>query len=116
MNRKLNGRAILVVEAEELSAIMIEQAFEDAGATVTSCGTVTSAMNLLEKGRFAAAVLDHSLFEEQEDPLSLHGRRIPYVLHNGLIEVHGADHKVVPPPITVDALIEAVGKLIDEER
>ena len=116
MNRKLNGRAILVVEAEELSAIMIEQAFEDAGATVTSCGTVTSAMKLLEKGAFSAAVLDHSLFEEQEHLRSLESRRIPYVLHNGLIEVHGADHKLVPPPITVDALIEAVVKLIDEER
>ena len=32
MNRKLNGRAILVVEAEELSAIMIVQGFEDAGS------------------------------------------------------------------------------------
>ena len=116
MNRKLNGRAILVVEAEELSAIMIEQAFEDAGATVTSCGTLTSAVKLLEKGRFAAAVLDHSLFEKREDLLSLESRRIPYVLHNGLIEVRGADYKVAPPPITVDALIEAVGQLIAEER
>jgi hypothetical protein len=116
MNRKLNGRAILVVEAEELSAIMIVQGFEDAGATVTSCGTLTSAAKVLEKGSFAAAVLDHSLFADQEDLQGLESRRIPYVLHNGLIEVHGADYTVLPPPITVDALIEAVGKLIAEER
>jgi hypothetical protein len=71
---------------------------------------------MLEKGVFAVAVIDHSLFEDQRDLHSLQGRRIPYVLHNGLIEVHGADYTVVPPPITVDALIEAVGKLIAEER
>jgi DNA-binding NtrC family response regulator len=116
MNRKLNGRAILIVEADELSAMLIVRAFEDAGATVTSCGTVTSAMDLLETGMFSAAVLDHSLFEKQEDLLSLHGRRIPYVLHNGLIEVHGADCKVVRPPITVDGLIESVEKLIEQKR
>jgi hypothetical protein len=64
-----------------------------------------------EKGRLAAAVLDHSLFEKRGDLLSLESRRIPYVLHNGLIEVHGADYTVLPPPITVDPLIEAVPRL-----
>ena len=116
MNRKLNGRPILIIEAEELSAMLIVQAFEDAGATVTSCGTVKSAKELLKKGIFSAAVLDHSLFQERDALLNLERRGIPYVLHNGLIEVHGADYKEVPPPITADALIEAVGKLIDEKH
>jgi len=62
MDQKLHGRSVLVVEREELIAIVIAQVFEEVGAIVTARSSVEDTVALLGRGMFSAAVLDHKLF------------------------------------------------------
>jgi DNA-binding response OmpR family regulator len=119
MDQKLCRRSVLIVEREELIAMVLARAFEDAGAIVTACSNVETAIQLVHTGTFAAAVLDHDLFRGNKELAHLDARGIPYVLHHGLLEVHGDGSEsmdVLPKPMGADALIEEVVRLVSPQR
>jgi DNA-binding NtrC family response regulator len=119
MDRRLNKRTVLIVQPEELSAMVLTRAFEEVGATVTASSNVKDATAMVRRGMFSVAVLDHALFHGTKELQEFEKRGVPYVLHNGLIEMHGTrrdELEVVPKPTTADALVDAVVKLLSQRR
>ena len=57
----LAGRSILVVEDEGLIALDIADAFERAGASVTTASTLRDATRAVEADGLSAVIVDHRL-------------------------------------------------------
>ncbi len=77
---------ILIVEDEPFIALELKALVEDAGGTVVGpVGSVQAAIQLLEKGVVAAAILDVELTDGNVTPLAevLLARRIPMVFQSG---------------------------------
>ena len=116
---KLNGRTILVVEDEPLIAIDIAEAFQKAGAQVTTTTTLRQAMILVEHDGLAVAILDHALNDGDSSALYLRlkERDIPFVIYSGFPEVSdvAAGAPLVQKPAKADVLIATVEALLPPE-
>ena len=116
MPNKLAGRSILIVEDEPFIAMEITQAFQDAGAAVTTTNTLKQALILVEHDGLAAAILDHALDDGDSTRLCqrLKERDIPFVIYTGYDQVDGvcAHGPLISKPASVDALIATVEGLL----
>jgi DNA-binding response OmpR family regulator len=116
---KLKGRKVLIVEDEPLIAIDIADAFQKAGAEVTTTTTLRQAMALVEHDGLAVAILDHALNDGDSTALytRLKERDIPFVIYSGFPEVSGlaAEAPVVQKPAKADVLIATVEALLPPE-
>jgi DNA-binding response OmpR family regulator len=117
MNRpSLAGRAILVVEDEALIALDITQAFEAAGAAVTTTNTLRHALILVEHDGLCGAILDHALADGDSSLLCsrLTERGIPFMIYSGHATVGGAckDALHISKPAAQGALVAAMEGLI----
>jgi DNA-binding NtrC family response regulator len=112
----LRGRSILVVEDEFLIAMDIAQAFESAGAHVTTTSTVRHALILAEHDGLSAAIMDHALSDGDSALLRvrLKERGIPYVSYSGFDPVKGADKDApfISKPASMDAVLSAVEEML----
>jgi len=92
MERPLAGRVILVIEDEPLIAIDIQQAFEDAGATVVVARTLSAAFVSVEDTSLSAAIVDHALGDGDSSELCerLTERAVPFVTYSGFAHLDGA--------------------------
>jgi DNA-binding response OmpR family regulator len=112
----LEGRAILVVEDEALIALDITQAFEAAGAAVTTTNTLKHALILVEHGGLCGAILDHALGDGDSSLLCkrLTERGIPFLIYSGYATVGGAcqDALHMSKPAADGALVAAMEGLI----
>ena len=81
----LKGRSILIVEDEPLIVMDLIMAFENAGAEVTSTGTLKHALLLVEHDGLSAAILDHGLKDGDSSLLSrrLKERGVPFLIYSG---------------------------------
>jgi DNA-binding NtrC family response regulator len=118
MGRILTGRSILIVEDEPLIAMDLTQAFERAGARVTTSKTLRVALQLVECEGFSAAVLDHALGDGDSSQLyaRLKERGIPFVLYSGFSQVEGAWHDApfVPKPASPSVIVDTIERLLRE--
>ena len=116
MPSKLAGRSVLIVEDEPIIAMEITQAFQDAGAAVTTINTLKQALILVEYDGLAAAILDHALDDGDSTRLCqrLKERDVPFVIYSGFDDVDGvcAHGPLISKPASVDALIAAVEGLL----
>ena len=112
----LRGRSILVVEDEFLIAMDITQAFESAGANVTTTSTIRHALILVEHDGLSAAIMDHALRDGDSIQLCtrLKARGIPYVSYSGFDPVKGADKDApfISKPASMDMLLSAVEEML----
>jgi DNA-binding response OmpR family regulator len=112
----LRGRSILVVEDEFLIAMDIAQAFESAGAHVTTTTTVRHALILVEHDGLSAAIMDHALNDGDSTQLCgrLKERGIPYVSYSGFDPVKGADNDAlfISKPASMDTILSAVEEML----
>jgi len=112
----LRGRSILVVEDEMLIAMDIAQAFERAGANVTTTTTVRHALILVEHDGLSAAIMDHALNDGDSTQLCarLKERGIPYVSYSGFDPVKGADKDApfISKPASMDTILSAVEEML----
>jgi DNA-binding response OmpR family regulator len=112
----LRGRSILVVEDEMLIALDIAQAFERAGANVTTTSTVRHALILVEHNGLSAAIMDHALSDGDSTRLCarLMERGIPYVSYSGFDPVKGADKDApyIAKPATMEAILSTVEEML----
>ena len=119
-NPPLHGRSILIVEDEPLIALDIAQAFEDVGAEPVISSTLQEALVCVEMERLAAAVVDHSLRDEDSGPVCqrLTERELPFVVYSGLSKPHGACAVGVhvTKPENPKALVSILGRLITAPR
>ncbi len=82
----LMGIAVLVVEDEQLVAMLIEDALLDAGATVVGpTGTVAESLALLRASRPMVAVMDMNLCGESAAPVAdaLAALGVPFLVATG---------------------------------
>jgi DNA-binding NtrC family response regulator len=112
----LRGRSILVVEDEILIAMDIAQAFERAGANVTTTTTVRHALILVEHDGLSAAIMDHALSDGDSTQLCarLKERGIPCVSYSGFDPVKGADKDApfISKPASMDTILSAVEEML----
>jgi len=117
-NLLLPDRAILVVEDEPLIGLDIVSTLEKAGARVSGpVGTEKEAMELIERGRFDAALLDANLHGRSVDVIAtmLNRRNIPFLFvtgygKEGLPEAFKQAVALLKP-FSERQLIDAVAKL-----
>ena len=85
----LAGRSILIIEDEALIALDLAQAFENAGANVTTTSTLHHAHLLVKHDDLSAVVLDHALADgdTQEICKYLKQRGVPFVTYSGFGDV-----------------------------
>lgn len=116
IKRKLERRTILLVQHEELCAMIITEALQEAGASVVACSTPEEALKALAAGGIAAAVLDHALCNGNDRVCQqMNDGNVPYVLHNGLIEVHGTrtdQPTKALKPASADSIVAEIKKLL----
>jgi two-component sensor histidine kinase/integral membrane sensor domain MASE1 len=111
---------VLVLEDETLIAMQVEQHLKDAGYDVLGpAANVSEALDLLERERPDAALLDVNLRGEKSTPVAdaLHGLGIPFLFCTGF-----ADTDDLPPrlqsakslikPIAPQELVEALSSLL----
>jgi CheY-like chemotaxis protein len=111
-------RSILIVEDEQLIAMMLEDFLETLGhKVVASCDSIDSALGHVEAGGFDVAILDVSLRDGRKvwpvaDRLAAAGT--PFVLATGgHIEPPPAAHAGAPvlaKPYTIDAIEPALDR------
>lgn len=128
----LNGLRFLVVEDDELNAMLCEEQLLSHGAgEIKRCDSVASTMDALDQHPFDAAVVDFRLNDEDSTSIldRLEEMRIPRVLVTGgtfdPIPRRFAHIRVLTKPYSCDALLHAVaasmqrlldGKLIMARR
>ena len=112
----MGGQSILIVDDEPLIALDVAQAFEDAGAIVTTTTTFREAMALVEKIGLTAAIVDHELGEHDSNQLyaRLKARGIPFVTYSGHSRIDGAcsDGVHVTKPVDPQVLVNVVARLV----
>ena len=111
----LAGRSILVVEDETLIALDIADAFERAGAQVTTTATLRDATKLVEAEGLSAAILDHVLGRDDSSGLCrrLKERGVPFVIHTGFDRMVPEGPRV-SKPARPDVLVAAVSGLLQQ--
>jgi CheY-like chemotaxis protein len=116
----LRGRNILVVEDESLVALLMADAFEDAGASVIGpCFTISECVRTAALEGIDAAVLDVDLGGQDVFPAAdeLKRRGIPFVFHTAHadreeLRSRFGDVPVCRKPIGMDALVTALAKVV----
>jgi DNA-binding response OmpR family regulator len=119
MTTALHGRRILVVEDEELIAMLIEETLIDQGCMVIGpAATLAAALALARDEAIDAAVLDVNLAGARTDAVAdlLATRGIPFLFATGYGDratssAH-AKAPVIGKPFTLDALVLAIERLI----
>ena len=111
MERQLVGRIILVIEDEPLIALDIQQAFEDAGATVVVARTLAAALVEAEDTSISAAIVDHALGDGDSSEICerLKERNVPFVTYSGFaLEGACAEAEHVNKPASPSVLVATV--------
>ena len=111
------GRRILLVEDEILICLLIETILSDAGYEVIVANTIEEAMDAIETGPLAAAILDLNLKGRKVYPVAekLAAGDIPFIFATGGggKDIEGfEDRPWVGKPFQEAELVAAVQKLV----
>jgi DNA-binding response OmpR family regulator len=113
---RLDGLVILVIEDEPLVALDVQQAFEDAGATVVVARTLAASLVAVEDNSISAAIVDHALGDGDSSEICqrLKERSVPFVIYSGFAHLDGAcaDAKHVNKPASPSVLVATVTGLL----
>lgn len=119
MNAILNAKRILIVEDEEMIAMLIEETVLDEGGVVVGpVGDLDGALALARDAAIDAAVLDVNLAGKPSYPVAdiLAGRGIPFLFATGygdqsVASAHAAA-PVIGKPFQLDAMVAAIEQLL----
>jgi DNA-binding response OmpR family regulator len=116
-NTVSSGRKILLVEDEILICLLIETILSDAGYEVAVANTIDEAMDAVDAGPLAAAILDLNLKGKKVYPVAekLAAAEIPFVFATGggAKDIDGfKDRPWVGKPFQEVELLAAVQKLV----
>ena len=116
MTSRLDGLVILVIEDEPLVALDVQQAFEDAGATVVVARTLAAALLAVEDSSVSAAIVDHALGDGDSSEICerLKERSVPFIIYSGFAHLDGAcaEAKHVNKPASPSVLVATVTGLL----
>jgi hypothetical protein len=107
---QLAYRTILLVDEDVAARTALAQAVADAGGTPVLCASAADALLAIARTSISAAVLSDRLSVAHPNVrLHLMKRRIPYVWHRDLAEVHGSG-----APDSAAGLIDRIAKLLSQ--
>ena len=113
---RLAGRSILIIEDEALIAFDLAQAFEEAGADVTTTSTLHHAELLVRHDGLSAAVVDHALGDGDTQSICnyLKQRSVPFVTYSGFgaPELGECCGVFISKPSTPEFVVEAIVDLL----
>lgn len=117
--RKLLDRAILLVEADIWLALTLQSSLAEAGAVVVTAGTLAKALQLAERPKLAAAVIDDALEAEAKSELvgRLTKREVPFLFHSGRRSDDFRECTEATPgagPVDIDRIGDAVADLVGQ--
>lgn len=116
MTSRLDELVILVIEDEPLVALDVQQAFEDAGATVVVARTLAAALLAVEDSSVSAAIVDHALGDGDSSEICerLKQRSVPFIIYSGFAHLDGAcaDANHVNKPASPSVLVATVTGLL----
>jgi CheY-like chemotaxis protein len=111
----LQGRSLLIVEDEPLIVMEIEQELADTGAEITVTTVLDHALLLVERGSLSAAILDHSIGDNDSSCLydRLNERGIPFIIYSAhdLPEEHRKGGILISKPALPGMLRSSVNDL-----
>jgi DNA-binding response OmpR family regulator len=115
--KKTAGRRILLVEDEVLICLLIETILSDAGYEVAVANTIEEALDAIDGGPLAAAILDLNLKGKKVYPVAekLAALNIPFIFATGggNRDIEGfKDRPSVGKPFQEAELLVAVQKLV----
>lgn len=114
----LAGRFILIIEDEALIALDLAQAFERAGANVTTTSTPHHAHLLVQHDGLSAAVVDHALGDGDTQSICKYLREhgVPFVTYSGFdgadLESSECGGVYISKPKTPEFVVAAVEDLL----
>ena len=113
----LAGRSILIIEDEALIAFDLAQAFEAAGADVTSTSSLHHAAVLVRHDGLSAAVVDHVLPDGDTHEICrfFQERSVPFVVYSGCnsdVLLDGFKAVFISKPNTPELVVAAVEGLL----
>ncbi len=112
----ITHKHILIVEDEIYIALDLQAALSEAGATTAQADTSNAAIELVQRSRFDAAILDVHLRDESTYAVADELRRqgIPFVFLSGYLTVREgyADIPFLTKPYTRESVRTAVGDLL----
>ena len=119
MNAILNAKRILIVEDEDMIAMLVEETVLDEGGLVVGpVGDLDGALALARSADIDAAVLDVNLAGKPSYAVAdvLAGRGIPFLFATGYGDQSlAAGHETAPvisKPFQLDAMVTALERLI----
>jgi DNA-binding response OmpR family regulator len=115
--QKLAGRSILIVEPDPFIAVDIQDALADEGARVVTAFRLQRALQLAERPRLSAAVIDCTLGVEDQGALCLRlrARNVPFIFHSKRLareQGEWADVPLITKTAGGNAVVEAVTTLL----
>ena len=120
MERPLIGHVILIVEDEVLIALNVQQALEDAGATVIVTRTLAASLVAVEDPSLSAAIVDHALGDGDSSEICerLKQRNVPFVTYSGFTQLGGpcAEAEHVNKPASPAVLVATLTGLLAGSR
>jgi DNA-binding response OmpR family regulator len=118
----LKGARILAVEDDYLVLLEIATVLSDAGAVVEKCATVEQALQAIDAGTFAAAVLDVRLAGETIAPVArkLTELGTPFIFYTGQISESTATQwpriRTISKPAAPKILVNAIAELMQSSK
>ena len=113
---EVNGRSILVVEDEPLTALYILESLKSTGANILTAGQLPAAFKLAADANLCAAVVDYQIADADSAKLCwlLKERRIPFLFYSGhdFVRRMWPDVTVIQKPAPPRKLAAAVASLL----
>lgn len=116
---ELAGLRVMVVEDEPLITLLIEGMLDELGCSVVgTAGTVSQAIDFIEKHDFDLAFLDVNLAGKQVFPVAatLREQRRPFIFSSGYgrdgIPEEFSDAPVIPKPFRIEELDAAIRSVV----
>ena len=110
---------ILVVDDEPLISLLVEEWLTELGYEIGPANSVPSALGLIDRTTFDAAILDVSLRNEESYSVAdaLRGRGIPFVFATGHgangVEVRFEGIRILSKPFDFEEVKDMIAKLLD---
>jgi DNA-binding response OmpR family regulator len=113
-----NNNNVLIVEDEQLLALMLEDLLLDTGHRVAHAGTLDDAFALVEREHFDAAILDINIQGKEVFPLASRLRELhtPFVFASAndaaRIGSEFSDEQLIAKPYTIDQVQRSLARML----
>ena len=114
------GQNVLIAEDEVIIAYDLAQAFENAGATVTTSHSLDAALAAVRSSKFDTAVIDVKLKADLSGPLCalLQCMNVPFVIYTGCADISGFKYKtcIIQKPAAFEEIAAKLERISERKK